>query len=439
MHTQSSSRVLAEWLSTRPPGVAQRMGGSAALPQNLALVSSSDNAGMNELFQPVSAASGFAVTDRTAMLEGAVYACLSRLAGAIVQLPVHHYRETPEGDRERVRDSALWWLLNEQPDPLWTAANWKEWIIRCVYLRGDQHTRIVRSGNHSGGVIIGFKPFHPDHSVARRLKGRNVYDTYDPDTDREVTYDQDDILHFSGFGFDGLKSISAIKHAAKQSIGNSLAAAELTGHNLGDGGMPKIALSYPKNLDKEQAKDLRDSFVATYGAGSGPRLPLVLTNGGTATPLSISPVDLDLIASRQMEKETICQVLGVPPVLIGDSTKASSWGTGIEQITLGFIKYTVAPLVRGWQEEKNRKVFRRAGQFIEFDFAGLMLGDTKAQSESFKAALGGPGTGDGYMTPNEVRRIKNLPPLPGGNELFKAQRGVVAKPPKQEKDPNEDQ
>ena len=57
----------------------------------------------------------------------------------------------------------------------------------------------------------------------------------------------------------------------------------------------------------------------------------MLTEGGKVTELSISPVDMQLIESRRYEKEDICQALGVPPIIIGDSDKASSWGTGIDR------------------------------------------------------------------------------------------------------------
>ncbi len=153
------------------------------------------------------------------------------------------------------------------------------------------------------------------------------------------------------------------------------------------------------------------------------------TEGGKISELNISPVDMQLIEARRFEREDICQALGVPPIIIGDSDKASSWGTGIEQITLGFVKFTVKPMLKRWQEEMNRKLFANAGQFVEFELDGLLAGDSKAQNEFFKGALGGPGTGDGYMTVNEVRRIKNLPRIDGGDDIFKAQRGTTPKPP----------
>ncbi len=396
--------------------------GTPAAARNAVIVSSSDRQGMLDLFAPIRSPSGFSVTDQTAMQVSTVYACLSKLAGAILQLPIEQYRMSESGERRQSPRSELWWMLNETPHPAWTSASWKEWIVRCVALRGDQFTEIVRSrSTRNYGEIIGLEIYHPDYVIPRRWNGRLVYDAISIDTGRAKTIDQDDMLHFSGFGFNGLRSLSMIQYAAHSAIGNSLAAADYSGRSIGEGAMPQIALSYPNKMVADQQKLLRDSFVATYGSGTGSRkLPLVLTEGGTVHELSISPVDMQLLESRRFEREDICQALGVPPVLIGENDKTSSWGTGIEQITLGFVKYTVKPHLRRWEEELNRKIFRTAGPYIEFDLDALLRGDSKAQAEAFRSALGGPGTGDGYMSVNEVRRIKNLPPMPGGDRLYQA-------------------
>jgi HK97 family phage portal protein len=419
-----TSRVLTDWAKSRP-GAFERMG-----VQN-AVVVSSNLEGMARLFDPLPNPSGFAVNDRSAMQVSTVYACLARLGGAVLQLPIEQYRLDPSGDRKQSPRTALWWLLNETPSAAWTAASWKEWIVRCVALRGDQHTEIVRSRvGSSFGEPIGLKVHHPDYVHARRLAGRLVYDVQDLETMKAYTVDQDDMLHFAGFGFDGLRSLSMIQHAARNAIGSSLAASDYTARSIGEGAMPQIALKYPRAMGKDQTQLLRDSFIATYGTGTGARkLPLVLTEGAEVAPLSISPVDMDLMAARQFDREDICQAMGVHPVIIGDNTKTSSWGTGIEQITLGFVKYTVKPHLRRWEEEMNRKLFRNAGPFLEFDLGALLKGDTKAQAEDDRAALGGPGTGNGYKTVNEIRRARNLAPIEGGDVLFKAEAKAIAPTP----------
>ena len=407
------------------PGAAERAG-----VNNSITVMSSDNVGMRALFAPLPSSSGFAVTDYTAMLVSTIYSCLVRISGAMTQLPCHQYRMLEGDDRQSMGRTPLWWLLNESPHPRWTAAGWREWIVRCVHLRGDQITEILRDPRASaGGAVTGLLPHHPDHVIPRVLNGRNVYDVWDPVAGKAYTLDQDDVLHFSGFGFDGLRSISVVQHAARNSIGNALAASDFTGRQLGEGAMPKIALTYPHTLKPDQAQLLRESFVATYSGPGSQKLPLVLTEGGTATPLTFNSVDMQLLEGRRFEREDMCQACGVPPVLIGENEKTSSWGTGIEQIMLGFVKLTIKPHLTRWSQEMNRKLFRRAGQFVDYDLDELLRGDSKAQSEAFRAAIGGPGTGDGWVSVDDVRRSKNMPPLGGEYATpYRATRGAPAAP-----------
>lgn len=422
--TAHQSCVLGAWLDANP-GARQRAGVQTPAPRNATTVVSSDRAGMLDLFAPITSSAGMPVTDRTAMQVSTVFACLSKVSGAITQLPLHQYRLNTQGDRERMEPTPLWWLLNESPDDAWTSASWKEWIVRCVAFRGDQHTEILRKG----AGVAGFRVHHPDNCRARRKGNRLVYDCVDPDTGRAYGVDQDDMLHFAGMGFDGTRSLSIISNAARQAIGNSLAASDFSGRAMSEGGMPKIAIGYPDEVDPDQLQFLHDSFTKTYGQGRGRNLPLVLSEGAKVEQLSIAPVDLELMALRKFEKSDICDAFGVPLVIIGDTEKATSWGTGIEQIVLGFVRFTIKPMLQRWEEELNRKLFRRAGQFVSFDLDAILAGDSKTQAEYFRAALGGPGTGDGWMTPNQVRRVKNMPPETGGDELFRAQRGAQTSAP----------
>lgn len=381
------------------------------------------------IFGPVGDAFGPAVTDSTALQVGTVYSCLEKLGGATSQLPIHEYIIGQEGDRQRVTpNSTLWWLLNESPHDKWTASAWKKWIVRCIKLRGDQHTEILRNRR---GEIVGLKPHHPDNVQTRTAGGRLRYDVIDEETRRVYGVDQDDMLHFTGFGFDGERSMSAIKWAARSAVASELGATKYMGKTLTEGGMPRISLEYPNKLTPDAAKNLRESFSDIYGNGQGGKLPLVMSEGGKASALSIKPVDLELLATRGFDKQTICEVMGVPPIIIGNSEKTSSWGTGVEQITIGWLRFDIQPMLSGWEEELNRKLFRRAGRFVEFNTEALLRGDSKAQADAFRAALGGPGTGDGWMTVNEVRKLKNLPALPDpeADKPFRAQRGATSATP----------
>ncbi|MNW07784.1 hypothetical protein D3C71_2044540 [compost metagenome] len=64
-----------------------------------------------------------------------------------------------------------------------------------------------------------------------------------------------------------------------------------------------------------------------------------------------------------------------------------------------------------------------------------MAGDSKAQAEYFAKALGGPGA-QGWMSVDEVRRVKNLQPL--GGEFDRPTRAGEQAQPEPEHDNDQD-
>jgi HK97 family phage portal protein len=104
--------------------------------------------------------------------------------------------------------------------------------------------------------------------------------------------------------------------------------------------------------------------------------------------------------------------------MIGELSKSTSFGTGIESQFIGFVVYTLRPLIKKLEQELERKIIRNPRYYAEFIIAGLLRGDTKARSESYQMALGGNQM-PGFLTVNEVRKLENFPPIGGGNELYK--------------------
>lgn len=86
-------------------------------------------------------------------------------------------------------------------------------------------------------------------------------------------------------------------------------------------------------------------------------------------------------------------------------------------MTLGFVKFSLKPYLMRIEQEINRKIFRTAARFGEFNLNATLRGDAASEASYFREAIGGS-QGPGWMTPNEVRRQKNLPPMDGGDALY---------------------
>lgn len=374
---------------------------------------------------------GVLVNEATAMRQGAVYSCVQLLAGLISTLPLHFYRRS--GRVREVVDHDYWWFFNESACSEYTSAALWEYLMESRLLDGDALAWLKRNKR---GDLLAIQPLNPRAvSVQRMAGGWRMYTCWLPDGTVKALH-EDDVLHIVGLGFDGLRSESPIRnHAGASVIGLALAQDEFGERSLGQGNHSDVLLSTPARLGDAQKEDLRREVEGRYHGLANTRKPMVLSGEFKLDRLKLSPVDVQLLEARQFSVVEVARIFGVPPHMIGATDKATSWGSGIEQMTLAFIKFTLKRHLIAFQQEINRKLFPRdAGVFCEFDLDELQAGDSKAQAEFFAKALGGPGT-QGWMSVNEVRRRKNMAPQDGFDQVTKS--GAVNANPKPADPPEE--
>jgi len=396
---------------------------------------------MFEIFGDPRTASGAVVNPTTAMRVSAVSSCVTLIAGSVAQLPLPVYERV--GDVPRKIAHPYRWILNEQFSSAWPAAAGWEYLTAQVLLRGDGIAYIDRN---RAGEMVGLIPWSRERVeiLEQKRSGprapRRLQYTFFDDEGYFVA-DQDDVLHLPGFGFNGRCSMSVIQWGARNGIGIAIQGDEHAGLFFSGGGKPEVAIQAPAKMSPSQQDDFRAAWVAKYNGPGGARnskIPLILTEGLDIKELTMSAVDQQLLESRQWQVVDIARAFLVPPHMIGETSKATSWGSGIEQLGIGFVMYTLAPHLRRFRGELNRKLFRSERYFVEHNTDGLMAGDSKSQAVYFGKALGGPGA-QGWMTINEVRRLKNLPPIDGGDELPRAMVAGAASDPQDTDKEDEDE
>lgn len=401
--------------------------GSAPTPlQNI----TPSNQDWGDFFGPVTGLPS--VTEKTAMTISAVYACVNLIAGAISALPMNVFRRKPDGERDQLQNDDLWWVLNEQFLPRWSAANGWEYLVQSLLFHGDAFAVIKRQGP----VIVGLEPVHPQRvTVAPSADGmRLIYAvakdgraTSDPNG--FFVYDQDDILHVAGFGFDGCRGVSPLRHHLSMSGAVALATQEYAARFFSNNQRPDILLSTDQAINPETADKIREGWARLYQGIENAHKPAVLGMGMKVQTLTMTAEDAQLLATRQFQIEEIARAYGVPPFMIGHTEKTTSWGSGVETMGTGFVRFTLRQHLNKFQNEINRKFFRTAAKFAEFDTFELERADMKSLFESFRVALGRAGE-PGFMTTDEVRLKLNLKRTPGGDTLGDGgQNAPTSQPP----------
>lgn len=356
------------------------------------------------------------VTPKSALRVTAVLACVRIIASNIAAMPLKVYEKTSEG-RNEATDHQAYSLLHDQPSPLYTSYTHWESVVCDILLRGDGYCELVRRGRLSAETSE-IRFISNVNCTVQRNKDHLVYRVSDEFGTRVIH--QDDMIHIPGFGFNGKNGLSVI--ANNDAISTALQADQFTNKFFKNGTHMGGYLKYPGKLSADTARAVLDNFVKKFKGASNAFSPGILSEGGEYVPLKVSAEDAQIIEARRYQVADIARIFGVPLFMINETEKSTSWGTGIEQQSIGFVRYTLQPHLNRIEQEINRKLFRNNGYFCEFYTNAIMKGDTKARNESYQISLGG-NQQPGWVTINEVRKLENLPPVDGGDELYRPLTG----------------
>ena len=117
--------------------------------------------------------SGKAVNERSDMQMTAVYACVRILSESIAGLPVHIYKYTDSGSKEKAIKHSLYRLIHDEPNPEMTSFVFRETLMTHLLLYGNAYAQIIRNGK---GEVIALYPLMVNRmSVDRDDKGHLYY------------------------------------------------------------------------------------------------------------------------------------------------------------------------------------------------------------------------------------------------------------------------
>lgn len=352
---------------------------------------------------------GQAVTPESSLTVSAFWAAVRLASQTVGSLPLGFYERKSDGKRIERNDYDLAYILQESPNADNTRPEFWEAVVGCLCLRGVFYARIVRN---VVGRISSLEIMYPDAVVARREGGRWVYHWVDPDG-RRFVLPESEVFVINGWGL-GCGGLSPLRHQANV-LGIALAADEQAATMFASGMSTSGFLEVDAELDDAQRKQWQKNLEEFRGSGQAGRM-MVLEAGVKYSPISLRPDESQLLLSRQFSVEEACRVVGVPPILVGHSGQGQTmWGSGIEQIILGWLMLDLRPrLVRIEHAIKKRLMtpVERLKFYPEFAVEGILRADSAGRASLYSTFVQ-----NGIMTRNEARRLENLPPVEGGDEL----------------------
>lgn len=355
------------------------------------------------------------VSERSAMQVAAVYACVRVLAEAVAQLPLHLYRYTGEGSKEKAADHPLYFLLHDEPNPEMSSFVFRETLMTHILLWGNAYAQIIRNGK---GEVVALYPLMPNRMrVDRDEHGRLYYEYTLSDDDapqvKKTILKPSEVLHIPGLGYDGLVGYSPIA-VAKNAVGLTIATEEYGAKFFANGATPGGILEYPGTV-KDPDK-VREAWNKGFGGSGNSNKIAVLEEGMKYTPISINPDEAQFLDTRKFQIDEIARIFRVPPHLIGDLEHSTF--SNIEQQSLEFVTYSLQPWLVRWEQGIHRVLLNENEQkdyFVKFNVDGLLRGDYQSRMNGYATARQ-----NGWMSANDIRELENLDRIPekDGGDLY---------------------
>ena len=354
-------------------------------------------------------------TPQTALQLTAVYSCMYVLSSSLAQLPLHIMRKS--GDNvEKVTDHPAYWALCVEPNKWQTSYKWRETEEHRRLGWGNSYTRIIRKR----GQVDKLESLPPWNTMLQwRMEGsekRYYYVSYD-DT-KQIVIDLDDMIHVKDFSYNEKIGTSRIStHAV--ALGWGLSMQDYGKSFFGSNGRPTGVISPKGDLNDDSWTRFKSVFSKSMTAMKGSENKTMLLPAEVSyQAFTIPPEDMQFLESRGFSWNEICSLFNVPPHMTQNLDKATFNNTA--ELGLNYVKFTMMPNVRNWEEELNRKLFTRAermsGYYVKFDLAGLLRGTPKDRAEFYKTMID-----MGVYSRNEVRLLEDRNKIDGLDDMVISQ------------------
>lgn len=353
---------------------------------------------------------GETVTPEIALTVSAVLAAFTILSEDISSLPLILYRRNGR-NKERDYGSPYYRLMHDKPNPEHSSMIFRELVVGHLLAWGNFFGQMIYN---SAGDVTEIWPLRPDRMTVVRVNGERLY-TYIGGDGKPRRFAPDQILHIPAFGFDGLVGYSRIS-LARNAIGLSLATEQYGSKFFANGARPGIALLHPGKLSDTAYNHLRDSWNEQHQGAEKSQGLAIMEEGMDLKTISIPPEDAQFLETRRFQVNEIARIFRVPPHMIGDMERSTSWGSGIDSQEQGYVNHTLRPWLVRIEQSLNTQLLlekQQETQYFEHLLDGLLRGDLTARYGAYVQAIN-----NGIMSPNEVRDRENLNPYDGGDEYY---------------------
>ena len=362
--------------------------------------------------------SGIEVTEETAQKLTAFYRAIEILSQTVGMLPLKVYRRVDQG-KEEARDHHLWNLLHDTPNTIQTAMEYRE-MMQAHLVIGNNAIAVIERGNNSGRPqkLIPIDPRRVQ--LMRNTDGNGELFYRIQFRDGPLDFASSEIHHVKGRSKNGLWGDSRLLFGT-DAIGRGLAVQSNAAHLFANSSVPGGILKSKKILGPTGRKDLRKQWEEGYKGTEKKGRIAVLEEDLDFQPVSLSPVEVELIAQTDLTVDDISRLTGVPKHMLAKSDAQAY--KNVEIISTEFIIYGLLPWLKRWEQAITRDLIPEAERkeiFVEFSIQGLLRGDFKTRTEGYTK-----GRQWGWYSANDIKRFENENTIGPKGDLYLVPMNMV--------------
>lgn len=371
--------------------------------------------------------SGIPVGEQNVLGLSAMFRAVSLISQQLAMLPMPTFEPGPDGTPAPVRS------IFDDPDGPdgQTVFEWKESLFANAIIHGRAYALMIK---YAAGGVARLCVIHPlcvrtEEPSLEEYRARldpsydgdlrwpkgGLWHTVDLGDGSQIKLDANDILYIPGLSTDA-KYPWGLINIARASMRNSIAADKASGNMFVKGALISGVVS---PMDEVDAADFDPNEIRRQlrNAASGPENAgeiAVINRRLNFTPWTMTAVDAQFMQSREFQIEEISRWTGVPPHLLMQTSKQSSWGTGIEEQNRALGRTVLAPWATRFEQRFNRVVASQ--RYVKVDFRELERPSPQDEQNMLINLVNA-----GLATPNEARKKLHWETIPGGDVLRNGQ------------------
>ena len=353
---------------------------------------------------------GLKVTQRSVLGYPPLWRAINLISSSVAGLPCDVFRRQRDGGKKVDMRHPLQYLLEKKSNRWIHAYTFRRAMTAVAALHGNSFAAIDRIDGRPAGFIM----WDTQNTLVKVDNGRLWYVTYI--NGKPVRVPAEDMLHIRGFGGDGVMGWPILE-LMKDALGAGMAAQQFAGRYFANGSNMSGLLMVPGSFNEEKIRNTMQAWNSMQQGLSNSHKVALLQDGVKFQQMTIPNDAAQFLQTREFEtRQTVSNITGVPPHMLGDSTRTSH--NSLEAEGQSYLDYTLQPWLQTWEAELEDKGLtdkekEKDSHIVEFNREALIQMTFESKVNGIYRQIE-----SGVMTRNEGRARLNMPSTGPEGDVF---------------------